>query len=385
MLAIKSRLRGGANVVWRPLSNAVTACFPAAIGGILFFWLSLPAAWLTGGLLFSSIAAVVAPPPRLHPVIKEIAIILLGLAIGASLTPDVLTAWTKWPVSLVLLLFAVAVMFAAPYAVLRWGFRWQPVTAFWASSPGALTASLALAQEGGADVKAVAAIHLTRVLVVSLLLPFVVPVSGAGHLADQAAHSHVSVLTFIVLFVAASATGLAFKAASIPGGTLLGAFVSTGALAASGMVSFAMPPFVTAAACVVFATSIGGQFAGVKLATISRLLMASLASLVAAMIASLLLSLGAAVLLDLPFHQVLISYAPGGIDVLILIAYMLGTDPAFVSAHQFVRLTVLVLLLPIVGRLLGSWTGANLGSNALRSPAEPDVRRRPTSSARLRR
>jgi hypothetical protein len=113
-----------------------------------------------------------------------------------------------------------------------------------------------------------------------------------------------------------------------------------------------MPAPVTAAACVVFAASIAGQFAGVKPATISRLLAASAAACLAGMIASLLFSWGAASLLHVPFAQVLISYAPGGIDVLILVAYMLGADPAFVSAHQFVRLTALVLVLPFAGRLV---------------------------------
>jgi uncharacterized protein len=338
----------------RALRDAGIASLPAAVGGALFFWLALPVAWLTGGLLVSSIAAVMVPPPRLNPVIKDVAITLLGLAIGASLTPDVLTAWTKWPASLIVLVFAVTAMLAAPYAVLRWGFHWPPLTAFWASSPGALTASLALAEEGGADVKAVAAIHLTRVLVVSLLIPFIVPVPEGGHVSHVA--GDFSILTLIVLFAVASATGWAFKAAAIPGGTLLGAFASTGALSASGAISFAMPPVVTAAACVVFAASIGGQFAGVRLATISELFIASLASLAAAMIASLLFAWGAAALLHLPFAKVLISYAPGGIDVLILVAYMLGADPAFVSAHQFVRLTVLVLSLPFAGRLLARWS-----------------------------
>ena len=77
--------------------------------------------------MFSSVAAVVVPPPRLHPAIKTIAITLLGLAIGASLTPDVFTAWTKWPASLIVLLFALAGMFAAPYFVLRWGFHLPPL------------------------------------------------------------------------------------------------------------------------------------------------------------------------------------------------------------------------------------------------------------------
>ena len=343
-----------ATAVGCALRNAFIACLPAALGGALFFALALPAAWLTGGLLFSSVAAVMVPPPRLHPAIKTIAITLLGLAIGASLTPDVFTAWTKWPASLIVLLFALAGMFAAPYFVLRWGFNLPPLTAFWAASPGALTASLALAEEAGADVKAVAAIHMTRVLVVSLLLPFIVPQPDAGHLASHAAPF--DILTLLLLFAIASAAGWAFKAASIPGGTLLGAFASTGALAASGMVSFTMPASVTAVACVVFAASIAGQFAGVKRSTISRLLAASAAACVAGMITSVLFSWGAASLLHVPFSQVLISYAPGGIDVLILVAYMLGADPAFVSAHQFVRLTALVLVLPFAGRLLPSGT-----------------------------
>lgn len=332
------------------LYDAVRACVAAAIGGAVFALLSLPAAWLTGGLLFSSIAALTLRLPPIHPIIKTTAITLLGVAIGASLNPDVLTAWTKWPASLLLLMLAVVAMLAAPYLVLRWGYNWHPATAFWAASPGALTASLALAEEAQADMKAVVAVHLVRVLAVSLLIPFLVPAPSGSDLANSLVPFDAS--NMILLLAAASATGWAFKAAWIPGGTFLGAFGATGILTASGIVAFSMPPLVTAAACVVFAASIGGQFGGADLRTLFRLMTASLACLVAAMTVSIAFAWTTATLLGLSFTQVLISYAPGGIDVLVLVAFMLGADPAFVAAHQFVRLATLVLLLPFAGRLV---------------------------------
>lgn len=44
----------------------------------------------------------------------------------------------------------------------------------------------------------------------------------------------------------------------------------------------------------------------------------------------------------------LLAYMPGGAPELSLVALSLGIDPAFVTAHHLLRITVLILLMPVL-------------------------------------
>jgi len=59
--------------------------------------------------------------------------------------------------------------------------------------------------------------------------------------------------------------------------------------------------------------------------------------------------------IDLPFGQLLLAYAPGGLEAMIMMAFILDLDPAFVAAHQLVRYIGMILILPFVTqKVLGS-------------------------------
>ena len=47
-----------------------------------------------------------------------------------------------------------------------------------------------------------------------------------------------------------------------------------------------------------------------------------------------------------PLGQILIAYAPGGVEAMAAIGLALGYDPAFVAAHHFARILILLALVP---------------------------------------
>ena len=49
---------------------------------------------------------------------------------------------------------------------------------------------------------------------------------------------------------------------------------------------------------------------------------------------------------ELPLGQILIAYAPGGVEAMAAIGLALGYDPAFVAAHHFARILILLVLVP---------------------------------------
>jgi uncharacterized membrane protein AbrB (regulator of aidB expression) len=48
--------------------------------------------------------------------------------------------------------------------------------------------------------------------------------------------------------------------------------------------------------------------------------------------------------------EVMIAYAPGSVDAMMLLALALHLDPVYVGAHHVVRIIFVSLLLPLIAR-----------------------------------
>ena len=67
-------------------------------------------------------------------------------------------------------------------------------------------------------------------------------------------------------------------------------------------------------------------------------------------------SYGISKFLDLDFLAVLLAFAPGGVAEMCLIALSLNVDPSFVAFHHLARISLILLMAP----MLGAWmTGKN--------------------------
>jgi membrane AbrB-like protein len=92
---------------------------------------------------------------------------------------------------------------------------------------------------------------------------------------------------------------------------------------------------------------IGARFRGSSLAALARTLPGAVGSVLLA----LALSAGFAALgsrwLDLPFGQLWLAYAPGGVEAMAVMALALRLDPAFVGAHHVTRILALNLVVPL--------------------------------------
>ena len=81
--------------------------------------------------------------------------------------------------------------------------------------------------------------------------------------------------------------------------------------------------------------------------TLAYLVGSVLGSLLVGAAMAALAMLPVAWLLAVPPAQVWLAYAPGGVDVMTIMAIALGLDPAFVGGHHVVRFLALGLLLPL--------------------------------------
>ena len=155
----------------------------------------------------------------------------------------------------------------------------------------------------------------------------------------------------IVLMAAAGiAAGLVAERINVPGGLIVGAMAASAALHATGYVSARLPQFALTPGFVVLGALIGARFIGTDFALLRRLLLDSVGAFVVAVFVTVLFALGAATLAGEGLGKTIVAFAPGALEAMIILAFMLDLDPAFVGAHHLARFLLIALFLPFAAR-----------------------------------
>jgi membrane AbrB-like protein len=120
----------------------------------------------------------------------------------------------------------------------------------------------------------------------------------------------------------------------------------------AGFTDASPPAIVVAVAQIVLGASVGARFAGLTFRDLGRIVqIGGIATLILLAIAVIFaVALGA--LAGFPFTSLILAFSPGGLTEMSLIALTLDIDTAFVATHHIARISVVVIVVPIVFRLL---------------------------------
>jgi membrane AbrB-like protein len=280
--------------------------------------------------------------------LRNAAFVLLGVSMGASVTPETVEQMRAWPLSLALLAGSVAATLGAGSFYLQRVHGWDPVTARFASIPGALSSVLVLAATSAADLPRVALAQSVRLFTLVALMPSILSLWGQGRAAARAMAPAASTAPELAVTLAVGAALAAVLAwLRVPGGVLLGAMVASGVLHGTGIVEGRLPPGILVLGFVATGAVIGERFRGTSLANLRRTLPGAIGSVLLALVLSAGFAAAGAWWLGLSFGQLWLAYAPGGVEAMAIMALALGLDPAFVGAHHVVRILGLNLLSPL--------------------------------------
>lgn len=323
----------------------------AALGGGGFTMLGLPAGWLSGAILVVAILALVEVNVAVPKLAADVAFLALGISLGAAITPELLHRVSSWPVSLGLLLASIPVVTAGSALYLMRFARLDRRSAILASLPGALSYVIATAFATKADVRAVAFVQSARLFLLAVALPGLLAVTGQlgppppalqlGSLGETA-----------VMAACGIGSGVLFERLRLPAGLIVGAMTASGVLHGTGLVSAAMPQSALAPCYVLLGALIGVRFAGTDMVTIRRLGLGAIAMFVISVVIAAVFALGAALVTDVAAGQLVIAFAPGGFEAMVVLGFSLGFDPAFVATHHLVRFIAISLVLPLMSRFL---------------------------------
>ena len=312
----------------------------------------MPAPFLTGPALAVAAASLSGVRTSLPSPVRGACLVVIGVGMGAGVTPEALATAAAWPGSLAALVASLLAITLGGAALLRRGFGHPRDGALLASLPGHLSYVLAMGEERlrGPDLAVMAVIQSLRVLALTLLVPFAVALTGEDLAAVPDLGADMTLPVLAALLVVCAAGGWASGRAGVPAAYLLAPMAVSGVLHAGGWVRGDVPPWLAIPAFVVMGTLIGSRFSGVTPALLARAAGAgaALAALSGTLAAAA--AIPVAVLLDLPAPQVLIAFAPGGIETMAALAVLTGADTAYVAAHHAMRMLVLTVLLPVLLR-----------------------------------
>lgn len=333
----------------RPTANCLLV---ATLGALAAQLIGVPAPWICGALVAVAAAALMGLRVGVVQWLRDITFVVIGYSMGAAVTPDMLDKLALWPASLLFLLLCVGATTGLLAAILQKGFGWDRATASFASVPGAFSYLMAVAAQSHANVGRIAVAQVSRLVVLAALAPSLVTLlpSPGDSLPAPAGHD-AAPLWELLLALAASGLGgyLAIKL-KVPAGALIGSLITSMLLHGSGATTAELPIEVLIPGFIVTGAYVGSRVRDVTVAQVLRDAKAGVLTVLVALVLSGVFAVLAGWLLDLPLALLWLSYAPGGLEVMVIMALALDLDPTFVGAHHIVRYLFLSLTIPIFFR-----------------------------------
>jgi hypothetical protein len=324
----------------------------SAAGGGLAMLLGLPAGWLMGGALAVTIAAMLGAPVTMPAGLRNVAFVLIGMSMGASVAPDSLRLLGSWPISLTALAIELVIIIATTGWMLTKIFKLDAGTAYLSSFPGHLSFVMGIAATGVGNARQIVIIQVIRILMLTIAVPIGAVFLPIDHFTAQAASAFLSPLQLLVLAAGCVVMGLVFMGLKVPAGMVLGAMATATAAKLGGLYTEAMPVPLVICTFVLTGALIGSRFVGI---TRREFMAAATGGLIAtAMTVSIVTMVALVVtqLVDMPFGQIWLALSPGALEGMGALGIALGYDTAFIAAHHVIRLLMLSFAIPAVVMLI---------------------------------
>ena len=326
----------------------------AAVGVAAFWLLNLPLPFLFGPMVACLIAALAGAPLLDAGVVGVAARTVLGVAIGSSITPEVLQRLPQMMASVAFIPLYIGAITAigVPFFVRVCGL--DRVTAYYAAMPGGLQDMVIFGTEAGGDGRALSLIHATRVLIIVTIAPLILT-----RFLDVALDSPIGASAAdlppveLALMVAAALIGWkGGERVGLFGASILGPMIVTAALSLAGVIEHRPPAEAILGAQFFIGVGIGVGYVGVTVRELRRFVLSGIVFvLILAVLAAAVTEAVVALGLARPVEGFL-SFAPGGQAEMTVLALVAGADLGFVIVHHVTRVLLVIAGAPIAARLL---------------------------------
>ncbi|MDP5324953.1 MAG: AbrB family transcriptional regulator [Litorivicinaceae bacterium] len=323
---------------------AVSVLFAA-----IFEWLTIPLGALMGPILGAGLLAYFKND-REGPghYAQGGAILIVGLALGAQVTPDFLLRAMHWPGSMAILVVTMCVILWIVGWINRWLFDLDPISAHMAASPGNLSVALTLTDHYRGQLPQVAVFQSLRLTLLTVFVPVVLHQFNTHQtVSTLPAAVDASNLSWIGIFIIGALIAFGLDRLNIPTPSLIAGALAAGIPNAMGWIDVHIPTTAFLAAMMIFGWKIGIDTIRQGLRVVSQALGPAILS---TGIAVCIASIGAwlvSSLLDIPLIDTLLAFMPGAFQVMPVLALEQGADGLYVTTHHLIRVIAMGSLMPL--------------------------------------
>ena len=325
---------------------------PSAIVADYF---NIPLAWMLGPMLAVSVAALSGIKIKMPKLALSSILIILGLHIGNYIDQNLINQMTEWVwTSIIMFVYIlISILIVSKYLQKFSGYNVK--TSIFSAAPGALGPLMILAEHEKSDLSQVATSHLIRLIIIITVIPFfVVNYSTNEALTiekfDYLDQNHFHLL---ILLIGSVLLIFLFDKIGVPAALLSGTLVASGILQISGVASYKLPDESINFCLLILGASVGCRFADKSLKEVASNSFHSLIATVILVTLGLLAAIVATYFVDTNFLTLLLSFSPGGIYEVAVIAIAFDLDPNFVAFHHIIRLLMILFTIPIILKIIG--------------------------------
>ena len=327
---------------------------PSAIVADYF---NIPLAWMLGPMIVTSIAALSGLKVKMPKIALSSILIILGLHIGNYIDQNLFSQMINWIwTSVIMFVYIIVCIFIVSKYLQKYSGYGQKASIF-SAAPGALGPLMILAEHEKTDLSQVATSHLIRLIIIITVIPFIIVNNAVTEtlVVDNFNYMSQNHLNLLFLIIASLIFIFIFDKIKIPAALLSGTLFASGLLQVTDIASYKLPDASINFCLLILGASVGCRFAE---KTVKEIANNSLHSLVATTILVLLGLVAAYVatfFVDTNILTLILSFSPGGIYEVAVIAIAFDLEPDFVAFHHIIRLLFILFMVPIILKLVNKF------------------------------
>lgn len=320
-------------------------------GAVALGLLGVPGGWIAGAMIVVAGAALSGVQVAVAPRMRDFGFLAIGISMGSGVTPETVARLPSWPITLVLVMLTIPLIVGTVFVFLTRRAKWDEPTALLCAMPGALSYLLALAPSTNASIPRVAILQTMRVAILVAILP----VAAIWLTTPDTAPEPMAILDLpqgLILFVGGAGGAILAHLLRVPAGLLIGGLFVSAFLHGAGLVDGRPPQWLAIFGFIILGTMIGTRFEGTGWRELGAICWVSLQSFIIGAAIAVVMALLGTWITGLDLLKLIIAFAPGGLEVMVVLAFALDLDPAFVAAHHLTRFLLIALTAPFVLRAL---------------------------------
>jgi membrane AbrB-like protein len=317
-------------------------------------YFNIPLAWFLGPMIITSIAALSGLKVIMPKVALSFILIILGLHIGNYIDENLFNQMINWIwTSVIMLVYIIfCILIVAKYLQKFSGYSKK--ASIFSAAPGALGPLMILAENEKTDLSQVATSHLIRLIIIITVIPFIIISNTNSEILtlDQFNYLDQNHFDLVLLLIASFFFIFIFDKIKIPAALLSGTLFASGLLQITDIATYKLPNETINFCLLILGSSVGCRFAEKTVKEIANNSLHSVVATTILVILGLVAAYVATFFVDTNILTLILSFCPGGIYEVAVVAIAFDLDPDFVAFHHIIRLLFILFTVPLFLRVL---------------------------------